>query len=464
MKYLIIPLLLMVSAVSLSGQPVSIWIWDNDMGAVFPNPDIPFPTPLDTIGCERFLLTALVALGYQVVYTPTFIPPDPFDAVFITNGWREPIAGIEPGIIDPSARMILKQYMDIGKPVVMDGGDIAWTYLGLPASPNYDPDFMYRYFGCRLVDDGQEVTLDSLFGMEGTAFEGLKYFYAPHNVGGNTGPRSSVDIIDSTNAYGISQPIFLNYSQGKIVYYRACAYSSFYKDVPHRAILFSFVLSACQDLFDKNGKQASTKLEILRHSLQFLSQNSAVPSLYPAPPSGLQAAGLDNCIRLSWHRHPDPMIDNYILYRSQVDTLNFLPLISLMPLDTLYFDSTAVIGDNYFYFLKANIGPDTSRRSEYVQASPTGVIINHSDTNQGLPIITNINIQGNSLSFALHKPSLVYLALYDVIGRQKYQSHSCLSPGNHRMSLPQKTFTTGLYFVRVSAGEISIVKKYLILR
>lgn len=461
MKYLVFFLSLSLLTVSLSAQPVAIWLWDNDQGATFPNPDLPFPSPLDTIGCQQFLLQGLQALGYQVVCTQEFILPDPFDAVFITNGWREPQAGIEPGIIEPSARMLLKQFMDSGRPVLMDGSDIAWTYLGIPGSPNYDTTFMYRYFGCRLVDDGQFIALDTLRGLAGTPYEGLQFFYAPHNASGNTGPRNSVDIIDSTNIYGTSLPIFYNNNEGKIVYYRSCAYSSFYKEIPHKSLLFSFVISACQDAYGRS----STKLDILRRSLQFFSRNSPQPSIYPAPPSGIQSAGLDSCIQISWRRHPDPLVDRYLLYRSHNDTNNFFLLSTIPATDTIYTDSTVTPHETYYYYLRSSIAADTSRRSDYTQSLATGIPQPRIPVEErGLPQITDILVRGGFLFFTLLGPSRISFGIYDVAGRRLFhQSVSC-NAGKHHLPLPTWSLKSGLYFVRLSSPEMTSIKKYLFLK
>jgi len=456
-KKLLVPLLLvLITPIPLVSQPITILLWDNDMGARFIDPDVLEPTAQDSIGCEIKLLKILTSLGYQVVVSDSLQPLDIFDAVFITNGWKDLAHSQMPGIIDPAQRLVLKGYMAAGHPVFMDGNDIAFTYMGTPQSPNYDPDFMIRYFGTQLEADQTQLPVDSLHGVPGSLFQSFHYKYGPFTPSG-AGPLSSVDLIWPNSTYGQAQPIFYSTPENKWAYCRATSYASSEKDAPHKAILLSFVFSACRN---NPMAKASSKQDMMRQVMRFFSHSGN--SFYPAPPQNLTLTVGNGRFTLSWPPHPDPKVVGYQIMRSVNDSLNFSPLALVpVPLDT-FVDTSITIGRTYWYFLRAfTPDGDTSRGSEKVNALAVGISQPPGPDRFNKKIL-QASCHGTEITYILSQPAMVKIELYDLLGQKISSNWGRSSAGEHTYSFDN--IGTGFYIVRLQAADERKTLKMLVIK
>jgi hypothetical protein len=349
---IILAILLGISAAAAESQAIRVWLWDNDNGRYIYNPDT---SPSDSLPSQFAVAQTLSNLGYVVQTSPGFNAGfRDYDLIYVTNGWRGPDTGA--GIISPEFRDSLIQFMQTGRPVILDGNDVAKTY-GSPASSHYDTAFLRDCFGVSYASDSS-TPVSLIRGGAGTPFDGLTMAYAPWNAP-DSGPRFSVDEIGPDPSHGTAAPSLFNDPPGKssLANCRGVSFTSPAEDLqPHGALLMSFVFSALRDS-SAGLPFPDTKAQLMRRIIATLDQDSP-DTLYPAAPANLRlvkdTAAMTDSLR--WNQSPDERITGYRVCRfdngGPAPAAGF-PVEVPNRLTTQFADDGVMNGNSYLYKVQA---------------------------------------------------------------------------------------------------------------
>ncbi|MCP4229688.1 MAG: hypothetical protein GY771_06025 [bacterium] len=161
MKKIAILILATVTAAS-----ANVLVWDHDTGATFTDPD----DGTTTRGSQYAVIQALQNNGFSgEVEILTYLPLDisGYDAVFVLCGWWP-----DDGALTTSQRDRLMAYMDGGKPLYIEGGEIGNRYGDSP---------LFGYFGAEYVDDGRPMSEGNINEALGAnSLDGIDMAYSPY--------------------------------------------------------------------------------------------------------------------------------------------------------------------------------------------------------------------------------------------------------------------------------------------
>ncbi len=192
----------------------SVYLWDNDAGLTFTDPDTQ-----NEIGCEVNIQGAFEQLGIDY-YKSDRLELNAeelatnFDALYIICGWRS------DEMISPEDMDIIVVYLrDYHGKVYVEGNDF------VEFMENVYPDILHNMFGIKLGYSGDpEQNVDTLEGGSGTIMDGLSFSYPTR-----TGPDRGVDeiLIDSTANGEWEIMLVQPEKQSKFIYSRGSAYSEY---------------------------------------------------------------------------------------------------------------------------------------------------------------------------------------------------------------------------------------------
>jgi hypothetical protein len=183
----------------------------------------------------------------------------------------------------------------------------------------------------------------------------------------------------------------------------------------------------------------------------------SVDNLAPMAPTGLVASDATTQIDLVWDESVDADFNYFAVYRST--EMNFDP--SLMePIATTtsnaYADEDVVAGMTYYYRVTAtDFGENESDPSEVSQSAvsteATGEIPTAFELYQNYPNPFN---PSTTITFDVPFDSDVRIAVYDLLGRQvRMLASGTIPAGTHRLSMRANDMSSGLYVLRMEAGE-----------
>ncbi len=142
-----------------------IFIWDNDIGGVFPNPD----NMSQDIGSEVHLRAALIANGYTDITMSTVMPFDlsQYTVVFVLDGFFP-----YTGTISDSYQNVLVDYLaNKSGRLYIEGGDFGFNYRNGP---------LFSYLGANFGSDGnpyQTGNVHHALGQPNSFASGLSFNY-----------------------------------------------------------------------------------------------------------------------------------------------------------------------------------------------------------------------------------------------------------------------------------------------
>jgi fibronectin type 3 domain-containing protein len=183
----------------------------------------------------------------------------------------------------------------------------------------------------------------------------------------------------------------------------------------------------------------------------------SVDNLAPMAPTGLVASDATTQIDLVWDEPVDADFNYFAVYRST--EMIFDP--SLMePIATTtsnaYVDEDVVAGMTYYYRVTAtDFGENESDPSEVSQSAvsteATGEIPTAFELYQNYPNPFN---PSTTITFDVPFDSDVRIAVYDLLGRQvRMLASGTIPAGTHRLSMRANDMSSGLYVLRMEAGE-----------
>jgi len=235
-------LLIVILSLNLFALP-RVFVWDNDLGNTFIDPETN-----TRVGCETNIINALKSLGI----TPevgTVLPNldsliQSYDILFIVNGWNQ------GDIIGALERKNIGAFLDTGNCVYLEGNSMAEVYTDV------DPTFL-GYFGTKFISQGNpNGNVDTLIGASGSIADGLKFAY-PYN----TVADSSIDEVDISDR--TVDTLFLSPVRGKILVARGSAWDKqASKSTKYKTIFISYEFGALQSS-DRELTPDSTARKIL---------------------------------------------------------------------------------------------------------------------------------------------------------------------------------------------------------
>ncbi|MBT4359518.1 MAG: T9SS type A sorting domain-containing protein [Candidatus Marinimicrobia bacterium] len=217
----------------------------------------------------------------------------------------------------------------------------------------------------------------------------------------------------------------------------------------------------------------TSNAEIYYHSNSL--DGYSVDNIAPSTPSGFMAAGIEGGIQLTWNSVPEEDFQYYAIYRStqfgfNPDTMNAPQYTSI---DVSLTDINLEFPGTYYYRIVAfDYAGNESEYSEQVSATivsiasritlPTEYILDQNYPNPFNPSTT--------IKYGLPEDSNVSLVIYDVRGQvvqaleSGHQSAGWYDVVWNGQTADGKTISTGIYFVRLVAGDYSQVIKMLYLK
>ena len=188
----------------------------------------------------------------------------------------------------------------------------------------------------------------------------------------------------------------------------------------------------------------------------------------PAPGDTIQS----NTFSLFWHSSIDPDDGDTVVYRILLDTTaNPVTVIDTSNSDTTYQLANLPVGGQYFWTIIA-----IDRDSAFSYASDTSYFFMNFDNSiadsAAIPseycLEPNYPNPFNSITiikFSLPRPSLVYIEIYDIEGREIGSPlHQEMPAGYHQIRWESNNLPSGIYFYRINAGDFSETRKMLLLK
>ena len=136
---LTIAFIITLAVCGIASDHPKIFIWDNDIGGIFPNPD----NMSQSIGTEVNLRAALMANGYTDITMSTVLPYDlsQYTVVFVLDGMF-PYTGT---ITDNYQNILVNYLQNQSGRLYLEGGDFGYNYRNGP---------LFSYLGALFQYDG----------------------------------------------------------------------------------------------------------------------------------------------------------------------------------------------------------------------------------------------------------------------------------------------------------------------
>lgn len=185
------------------------------------------------------------------------------------------------------------------------------------------------------------------------------------------------------------------------------------------------------------------------------------------PPTGLDAQfSASNEISLSWADNSD-VEDGYIIERKQSPQITFEVIDTLAENANHYVDQQVVQGQTCTYRVKAYKGSVSSDYSDEVTVYLTSIkgmeeIPTMYSLSQNYPNPFNAS---TNIEFALQKPALTKLSIYDLCGRKiRTLLNAGLEMGHHEINVDARDLPSGVYLYRVQSGDFNDTKKMILMK
>lgn len=225
-----------------------IFIWDNDIGGVFPNPD----NLSQDIGSEVNLRNALLANGYTDITMSTTLPYDlsQYTVVFVLDGFF-PFTGT---ITDNYQSTLVDYLANQSGRLYIEGGDFGYNYRNGP---------LFSYLGANFGSDGfpfQTGNVNHAEGQFGTFAAGLIFNYPGYMS--NISDNYLDDITFDTDT--TSFLVFYSDTHGPNSNGRCVAYKNTLGTNNYHTIYSTFIFSGLQ-----NGTGNNTRNHLMSLYMDF---------------------------------------------------------------------------------------------------------------------------------------------------------------------------------------------------
>ncbi len=172
--------------------------------------------------------------------------------------------------------------------------------------------------------------------------------------------------------------------------------------------------------------------------------------LHPRPPRNLSAARFPNYVNLVWSKNSESDIAGYNIYRSITSGGPYRRINRSLITDTTYNDSTT---SSYCYCVTAQIKAFAESRL----SNEVIVGISEKSTQQFRPFSIYPNPFTHTIRFSVPADNMISAKIYDVAGKVIDK----ISGKRLFEWRPGKTIPDGIYFVEISAGNKSVIKKVI---
>jgi hypothetical protein len=173
-----------------------------------------------------------------------------------------------------------------------------------------------------------------------------------------------------------------------------------------------------------------------------------------------------NEITLTWTDN-SAIEEGYIIERKQGAQTTFAFLDTLKGGGDEYIDKNVEQGQTYIYRVKAFKGSLESSYSNEASNNTTGI-----NEEEGIPKEYSLSQNypnpfnpTTNIKFALPKPGLTKLIIYDLIGREiEVPINKELEAGYHQINIDATDLPTGVYFYRIQSGDFIQTKKMILIK
>jgi hypothetical protein len=193
----------------------------------------------------------------------------------------------------------------------------------------------------------------------------------------------------------------------------------------------------------------------------------------PAMPTGFTIAGAyvpPLTFRLTWQRNTDLDLAGYRIYRRIADTTMPMLYALAAKTDTVYSDTSVGCDTFYYYWLSAvdtagNESPNTRRSFVYpcpqsvrgATGVPQDYTLQQNYPNPFNPV--------TSIAYAIPREQYVLLKIYNLIGRAvAVLVDKVQQPGYYSAVWNAEGFSSGVYFCKLTAGEMTRMCKLVLVR
>jgi hypothetical protein len=179
----------------------------------------------------------------------------------------------------------------------------------------------------------------------------------------------------------------------------------------------------------------------------------------------LQKSG-SNEITLTWKDHSD-VEDGYVIERKKSPETSFAVLDTLKGSGEAYVDTTVEQGQTYTYRIKAYKDSAESLYSNEASLTLVGIqekeeIPTKYSMSQNYPNPFNPTTK---IKFALPKPALTKITIYDLLGREiQTLINKKIEAGYHEINFDVHNLPGGVYFYKIQSGDFIQSKKMIIMK
>jgi hypothetical protein len=235
---LIIAFIITLAVCGITTDHPRIFIWDNDIGGVFPNPD----NMSQNIGTEVNLRAALLANGYSDVTMSTTLPYDlsQYTVIFVLDGMF-PYTGT---ITDDYQNILVDYLTNKNGRLYIEGGDYGFNYRNGP---------LFSYLGANFGSDGfpyQTGNVHLAEGQFGTFAAGLTFNYPGYKSNISDNYLDSIAINPDTTGF----LVFYSDTHSQIGNGRCVAYKTTTGTNNYHTIYSTFIFSGLQNGTGNNNR------------------------------------------------------------------------------------------------------------------------------------------------------------------------------------------------------------------
>ncbi len=239
--------------------------------------------------------------------------------------------------------------------------------------------------------------------------------------------------------------------------------------------MYSAIAVTIFDSTKTDGMYLST-FKVIAHGLNPILIAASEPdsgysldNLAPQVPTSFAAALQGNNAALSWEKNVDTDLRYYAVYRSTLPnfTISSDNRIARVA-DNAFIDVTVQSGYTYYYKITAI---DYSG-NESGTSKETALMI--TDVADGTGIPTAFNLYQNypnpfnpstTISFDLPNSEFVTLTIYDVLGKQVTSLvNEFKNAGRYSIRFDAARLSSGMYFYKISAGNFTQIKKFILMK
>jgi hypothetical protein len=192
---------------------------------------------------------------------------------------------------------------------------------------------------------------------------------------------------------------------------------------------------------------------------------------HPKPPEDLAGNAAGSTVTLTWSANPEPDVNGYNIYRSDISGYPYVKLNDVLVTDTTYIDTAVLGGNTYYYVVTACIRANAESRYSAEETVIVTSVQEITDSDIGYLLRFASPCRGNaSIMFGLREHCYVRLAIYDVLGaetrtlingQKNSGTYSIIWNGRDDSG---RQLPSGVYFIKLAATEYSETKRILLIR